>query len=162
MMVGSYSSTSSSQPFPLSKLIFTFVQRIAAPISSRILIKAEKSPSFKRYFVLPPARTYYFYEAKIKYPVLLMFNSKKTNVPRMCEKKQLDLGSRLLAESLLMFVASIFAFNEYYKSKKCDVEDEYIEFLKESGHRINRIVLHSPDIDRLNNELLSIMSGTLS
>ena len=59
-----------SSPFPLSKLAFMFIKRIAAPISRRIVNKAEESAVFKNYFCMPPARLYHFYEAKIKFPVL--------------------------------------------------------------------------------------------
>ncbi|QQP38952.1 Optic atrophy 3 protein -like protein [Caligus rogercresseyi] len=164
MAGGSSSYSSSSQPFPLSRLLFTFVQRIAAPISTRIRVRAEASRAFKEYLVLPPARTYHFYEAKIKYPVIMLFKNKNTSpgVKGMSEKAELDLGSRLLAEGILILLASGFALRESLTGKKESPEDDYIKYLRDIRERLEEIKLHSGEISRLSDDLQSMAKLTNS
>jgi hypothetical protein len=72
------------QPFPLSKLLFMFLTRLAQPVGRRVLCRARTDPVFRsavlspshplsrnrNYVCLPPANLYHFYEAKIKFRLL--------------------------------------------------------------------------------------------
>ncbi|XP_023334296.1 optic atrophy 3 protein isoform X1 [Eurytemora carolleeae] len=100
------------QPFPLSKLAFMYVKKVAQPIASRIARKAEKDNWFKTYICLPPANLYHFYEAKIKFKVMNIGRTRISKVPKLNEKAAIELGSNLCAEFIIMSVASILALHE--------------------------------------------------
>ncbi|XP_023334298.1 putative OPA3-like protein CG13603 isoform X3 [Eurytemora carolleeae] len=113
------------QPFPLSKLAFMYVKKVAQPIASRIARKAEKDNWFKTYICLPPANLYHFYEAKIKFKVMNIGRTRISKVPKLNEKAAIELGSNLCAEFIIMSVASILALHEVrkYKAREIEVEE---------------------------------------
>ena len=80
------------QPFPLSKLAFMYVKRVAQPIAARIVQRAEKDDWFKTHVCLPPAHLYHFYETKIKLRLLNIGKIRVTKVPKMTEKAAVELG----------------------------------------------------------------------
>jgi len=112
------------QPFPLSKLAFMYVKKIAQPLARRIASKARSSDVVKRYLCLPPANLYHFYEAKIKFRLMNLGKIRVTKVPKLDEKTAIDLGSNLCAEFVIMSVASAIAFNELRKYKLREREEE--------------------------------------
>ena len=115
------------QPFPLSKLIFMFVKSFARPIASRIIKKAKKDAWFRSYVCLPPANLYHFYETKVKVKMLSLGRGKVTKVPKMEEKKSIELGANLISEFVIFAGASTLAMREFlkYKARERDKEDEF-------------------------------------
>jgi hypothetical protein len=83
------------QPFPLSKLAFMYVKRIAEPVAARFIQRAEKDEWFKRHVCLPPAQLYHFYETKIRFRLLNLGKIRVTKVPKMNEKAAIELGKAL-------------------------------------------------------------------
>ncbi|XP_023334297.1 optic atrophy 3 protein homolog isoform X2 [Eurytemora carolleeae] len=145
------------QPFPLSKLAFMYVKKVAQPIASRIARKAEKDNWFKTYICLPPANLYHFYEAKIKFKVMNIGRTRISKVPKLNEKAAIELGSNLCAEFIIMSVASILALHEVrkYKAREIEVEERLnkeTKDLRENIESLNRIIqTQNQDIETLSN-----------
>ena len=126
---------SSGQPFPMSKLVFMYVKRLAEPLGTvlyknsfilipfilrhsfskiyknsllalRIQLKAEESETFKKIICLPPANLFHFYEVKIKFRFMNIGKVRIKQVPKMTEKRALELGANLFAEFCFYAVAS--------------------------------------------------------
>ena len=70
----SYRMSSSGQPFPMSKILYMYVKKLAEPLASRIIIRAKKDETFKKIICLPPANIYHFYESrKINISAIFVF-----------------------------------------------------------------------------------------
>ena len=98
--------SSSGQPFPMSKLLYMYVKKLAEPLANRIIIKAKDNEFFKSYICLPPANIYHFYESKIKFRVMNIGKVRMKKVPKMSEKEAIVLGANLFAECCLYALAS--------------------------------------------------------
>merc|ERR1719242_2411369 len=154
---------SSGQPFPMSKLVFMYVKRLAEPLGTvlyrhsfskiyknsllalRIQLKAEESETFKKIICLPPANLFHFYEVKIKFRFMNIGKVRMKQVPKMTEKRALELGANLFAEFCFYAVASAIALNEVMKYKVREKEkDESVELdtneLLENVDRLNKLV----------------------
>lgn len=110
--------STSGQPFPMSKLLYMYVKRLAQPFATRFITRAKIDNNFKVYFCLPPANLYHFYEAKIKFRLLYIGKIRVKEVPKLPEKDAVVLGANLLSEFLIYSVASAFALNEVLKYKE--------------------------------------------
>jgi len=110
--------STSGQPFPMSKLLYMYVKRLAQPFATRFITRAKIDNNFKVYFCLPPANLYHFYEAKIKFRLLNIGKIRVKEVPKLPEKDAVVLGANLLSEFLIYSVASAFALNEVLKYKE--------------------------------------------
>ena len=62
-------------------------------------------------------------------------------MPKLSEDRALDLGSQLTAELSLMFLASIFGFNEYkkYKSRESEKDNEIYDFYSDSKRALDEL-----------------------
>merc|ERR1711937_943715 len=122
-------SSSPSQPFPLSKLVYMFVKTLAAPVARRVQLKAATDQKVKKWVCLAPANLYHYYEVKIKFRVMNIGKVRMAKVPKMNEREALTLGSNLFSEFLIYFVASVIAFNEWrkYKDREKVVETSLTE-----------------------------------
>ena len=98
--------STSGQPFPMSKLLYMYVKRLAQPFATRFITRAKIDNNFKAYFCLPPANLYHFYEAKIKFRLLNIGKIRVKEVPKLPEKDAVVLGANLLSEFLIYAVAS--------------------------------------------------------
>ena len=98
--------SSSGQPFPMSKLLYMYVKKLAEPLASRIIIRAKKDETFKRIICLPPANLYHFYESKIKFRVMNIGKVRMKKVPKMSEKEAIVLGGNLFSECCFYALAS--------------------------------------------------------
>lgn len=98
--------SSSGQPFPMSKLLYMYVKKLAEPLASRIIIRAKKDETFKRIICLPPANLYHFYESKIKFRVMNIGKVRMKSVPKMSEKEAIKLGGSLFSECCFYALAS--------------------------------------------------------
>jgi len=145
----------SSQPFPLSKLAFMYVKKIAQPLANRIAARAVKDEKFKEVFVLAPANLYHFYEAKIKFRFMNIGKIRVKKVPKLDEKTALQLGSNLCAEFIILSLASAIALNEVMKFKererlKDQQTQENFNELNDCIDRLNRIIeQQNKDIEKL-------------
>jgi len=120
--------SSSGQPFPMSKLVYMYVKRLAQPLASRIISRAKKDQFFKTYICLPPANMYHFYEAKVKFKIMNIGKVRMNKVPKLLEKDAVVLGANLFSEFCIYAVASAFALNEVMKFKAREREkDESLE-----------------------------------
>ncbi|XP_023334299.1 putative OPA3-like protein CG13603 isoform X4 [Eurytemora carolleeae] len=140
------------QPFPLSKLAFMYVKKVAQPIASRIARKAEKDNWFKTYICLPPANLYHFYEAKIKFKVMNIGRTRISKVPKLNEKAAIELGSNLCAEFIIMSVASILALHEVRENieslnRIIQTQNQDIETLSNLIYRYRNQYSHAGDIE---------------
>lgn len=106
----SYRMSSSGQPFPMSKLLYMYVKKLAEPLASRIIIRAKKDETFKRIICLPPANLYHFYESKIKFRVMNIGKVRMKKVPKMTEKEAIVLGGNLFSECCFYALASGIQF----------------------------------------------------
>lgn len=117
--------SSHGQPFPLSKLAFMYVKRVAQPVAARIIQRAEKDDWFRTHICLPPAQLYHFYETKIKFRLLNLGKIKVTRAPKMSDKAAVELGANMFAEFCILALASAIAANEVIKYKERErAEDE--------------------------------------
>jgi len=107
--------SSSGQPFPMSKLLYMYVKRLAQPLATRLITRAKHNDNFKTYLCLPPANLYHFYEAKVKFRVLNIGKIRMKKVPKLLEKDAIILGANLLSEFVIYAVASAVALNEVLK-----------------------------------------------
>ena len=98
--------SSSGQPFPMSKLLYMYVKKLAEPLASRIIIRAKKDETFKNMICLPPANLYLFYESKIKFRVMNIGKVRMKKVPKMSEKEAIVLGGNLFSECCFYALAS--------------------------------------------------------
>lgn len=98
--------SSSGQPFPMSKLLYMYVKRLAQPLATRLIVRAKHNDNFKNYLCLPPANLYHFYEAKVKFKVLNIGKIRMKKVPKLLEKDAIVLGANLLSEFVIYAVAS--------------------------------------------------------
>lgn len=98
--------SSSGQPFPMSKLLYMYVKKLALPLASRIIIRAKKDDTFKKMICLPPANLYHFYESKIKFRVMNIGKVRMKKVPKMSEKEAIVLGGNLFSECCFYALAS--------------------------------------------------------
>jgi len=140
-----FSMSSSGQPFPMSKLLYMYVKKLAEPLSSRLLKVAKHNEKFKIYLCLPPANMYHFYEAKIKFRVLNIGKIRMADVPKLSEKEAVKLGANLFSECLIYAVASAFALNEYLKYKTREKEKDAtleadLDALLDNVAKLNQIV----------------------
>ena len=98
--------SSSGQPFPMSKLLYMYVKRLAEPLAARIIAKAQKDEHFKQVICYPPANLYHFYESKIKYRVMNIGKIRMQKIPKMSEREATILGANLFAECCFYALAS--------------------------------------------------------
>ena len=75
---------SSSQPFPLSQLLFFLVKRVSGPLSRRVESAARRRPAgfLRLRLVVPAARLFHFYETKIKLRLLGLVGKGKRSVTK--------------------------------------------------------------------------------
>eukprot|EP00088_Acartia_fossae_P049847 TRINITY_DN5526_c0_g1_i8.p1 TRINITY_DN5526_c0_g1~~TRINITY_DN5526_c0_g1_i8.p1 ORF type:complete len:159 (-),score=14.10 TRINITY_DN5526_c0_g1_i8:392-868(-) len=153
--------SSGGQPFPLSKLAFMYVKKIAQPLANRIAARAKKDERFKEIFCLPPANMYHFYEAKIKFRFMNIGKVRIKKVPKLDEKTAIELGSNLCAEFIIMSIASVIALNEVMKYKERErqkdlASDLELQELNNCVTRLQNIIeSQKEDIDRLREIILS-------
>jgi len=98
--------SSTGQPFPMSKLVFMYVKRLAQPLASRLISRANQNVNFKQLICLPPANLYHFYEAKVKLRLLNLGKIRIKDAPKLPEKDAIVLGANLLSEFAIYAVAS--------------------------------------------------------
>lgn len=152
--------STSGQPFPMSKLLYMYVKRLAQPVATRLIARAKLDEKFKNYICLPPANLYHFYEAKIKFRLLNIGKIRVKDVPKLPEKDAIVLGANLLSEFLIYVVASAFAVNEVLKYKarereKDEKDDVESNELLENVVRLNKLVdKQSCDIKNLDKLIL--------
>jgi len=108
--------SSPGQPFPMSKLLYMYVKRLAQPLATRLLARAKHNDNFKVYLCLPPANLYHFYEAKVKFRFFNIGKIRMKKVPKMLEKDAIVLGANLLSEFVIYAVASggLLAFSKLF------------------------------------------------
>jgi len=150
----------SGHPFPMSKLVFMYVKRLAEPLALRIQSRAEKNETFRKIFCITPANIFHFYEAKIKFRVMNIGKVRMKKVPKMTEKQALVLGANLSAEFCFYAVASAIALNEVMKYKTRVRENDEAEELDtnellENVDSLSRVVAsQNCDIERLNDVIM--------
>eukprot|EP00092_Neocalanus_flemingeri_P016810 GFUD01018180.1.p1 GENE.GFUD01018180.1~~GFUD01018180.1.p1 ORF type:complete len:149 (+),score=9.94 GFUD01018180.1:78-524(+) len=98
--------SSSGQPFPMSKLVYMYVKRLAQPLATRIIARAKTDQIVKKYLCLQPANLYHFYEAKVKFKVMNIGKVRMNKVPKLLEKDAMVLGANLFSEMCIYAVAS--------------------------------------------------------
>jgi len=97
---------SAGQNYPVSKLIYMYVKKLAQPVASTIEKKANKDNFFRNYICLPPANLYHFYEARVKFKFMKLGNMKMQKVPKMSEREAVRLGASLVSECCIYSFAS--------------------------------------------------------
>ena len=97
---------SSTQPFPLSKLMFMYVKRIAQPIARKLIVMASSNSTIKNVLCLPSANLYNFYETKVKLRVMNIGKIRMSSAPKLKESDAVILGANLTAEFLLYTITS--------------------------------------------------------
>jgi len=159
--------SSSGQPFPMSKLLYMYVKKLAEPLANRIIARAKTDDFFKRIICLPPANLYHMYESKVKYRVMNIGKIRMKSVPKMTEKEAIILGGNLFAECCFYAFASAIALNEVLKHKAREREnDETIEVeskeLLQNVDKLDKIIDNQLcDIKNLEN-IIKLYDKTLS
>lgn len=150
--------SSSGQPFPMSKLLYMYVKRLAQPLATRLISSAKHNDNFKTYLCLPPANLYHFYEAKVKFRVLNIGKIRMEKVPKLLEKDAIILGANLLSEFIIYAVASAVALNEVLKYKAREKEkdegyevdtNELLENVVKLDKRVEKQICDLKNLDKL-------------
>jgi len=111
-------------PLPLLKLGFLLVKQASKPLSKRIAAGARQSSLFKNYVCMPIAQIYHFYEVRLKMSALKLGGGKVTKVPKLSETKAVEQGSEMLAEVIILGIASSLLIYEYNRSSEKDQAKE--------------------------------------
>jgi len=111
-------------PLPLLKLGFLLVKQASKPLSKRIAAGARQSNLFKNYVCMPIAQLYHFYEVRLKMSALKLGGGKVTKVPKLSETKAVEQGSEMLAEVIILGIASSLLIYEYNRSSEKDQAKE--------------------------------------
>ena len=94
------------------------------PLSKRIAAGARKSTLFKNYVCMPIAQIYHFYEVRLKMSALKLGGGKVTKVPKLSETKAVEQGSEMLAEVIILGIASSLLIFEYNRSSEASEAKE--------------------------------------
>jgi len=105
-------------PLPLLKLGFLLIKQVSKPLSKRIAAGARQSALFKNYVCMPIAQIYHFYEVRLKMSALQLGGGKVTKVPKLSETKAVEQGSEMLAELIILGIASSLLIYEYNRSSE--------------------------------------------
>ena len=130
--------------FPLVRLLFQVVYRIARPFANEMVLRAQKNVIFREYLCIPLGRTIHWMDIKVRMRIL---NLGKLNlVPKIDDKKAMDLGAQLLLEVIVIIIFSVIVIYQYNESvekeekkdeKRKDHIKEVEENIKEIEHAVN-------------------------
>ena len=73
---------------------------------------------------MPIAQLYHFYEVRLKMSALKLGGGKVTKVPKLSETKAVEQGSEMLAEVIILGIASSLLIYEYNRSSEKDQAKE--------------------------------------
>ena len=117
--------------FPLVRLLFQVVYRIARPFANELVLRAQKNIVFREYLCIPLGRAIHWMDIKVR---VRMLNLGRLNlVPKIDDKKAMDLGAQLLLEIIVLIIFSLIVIYQYNESvekeekkdtkRKKDLED---------------------------------------
>ena len=117
--------------FPLVRLLFQVVYRIARPFANELVLRAQKNIMFREYLCIPLGRAIHWMDIKVR---VRMLNLGRLNlVPKIDDKKAMDLGAQLLLEIIVLIIFSLIVIYQYNESvekeekkdtkRKKDLED---------------------------------------
>ena len=146
--------------FPLIRLVFQVVYRVARPFANEMVLRAQKNVIFREYLCIPLGRAIHWMDIKVRMRIL---NLGKLNlVPKIDDKKAMDLGAQLLLEVIVIIIFSVIVIYQYNESvekeeKKDEKRKEHVkeveENIKEIKHAVND---NKTQITALHNLLNSI------
>ena len=146
--------------FPLIRLVFQVVYRVARPFANEMVLRAQKNVIFREYLCIPLGRAIHWMDIKVRMRIL---NLGKLNlVPKIDDKKAMDLGAQLLLEVIVIIIFSVIVIYQYNESvekeeKKDEKRKEHVkeveENIKEIEHAVND---NKTQITALHNLLNSI------
>ena len=129
-------STAAIGSFPLVRLFFVVVYRIARPLANEMVLRAQKNTLFREYLCIPLGRTIHWMDIKVRMRIL---NLGKLNlVPKIDDKKAMDLGAQLLLEFIVIIIFSVIVIYQYNESVQKE-EKKDVKRHKESNEVIENI-----------------------
>ena len=108
--------------FPLVRLVFVVVYRITRPFANEFVRRAQENKIFREYVFIPLGKTLNWMDVKIRLRALNL--GKLTFMPKIDEKKAVDLGSQLILEFVVLLIFSAIVIYEYNKSSLKEQEKE--------------------------------------
>ena len=120
--------------FPIARLVYVLVYRIAGPLANRIASRAQKNKIFRNYVCLPVAQTFHQLDVKLRMRILNL-GGRVTIVPKLDEKRAIEMGAKILLELIMVAIFSgvvIFEWNrssqkEAKKQRQIEQEDKDIK-----------------------------------
>ena len=129
-------STAAIGSFPLVRLFFVVVYRIARPLANEMVLRAQKNTLFREYLCIPLGRTIHWMDMKVRIRIL---NLGKLNlVPKIDDKIAMDLGAQLLLEFIVIIIFSVIVIYQYNESVQKE-EKKDAKRKKESNEVIENI-----------------------
>ena len=125
--------------FPLIRLVFQVVYRVARPFANEMVLRAQKNVIFREYLCIPLGRAIHWMDIKVRMRIL---NLGKLNlVPKIDDKKAMDLGAQLLLEVIVIIIFSVIVIYQYNESveKEEKKDEKRKEHFKEVEENINEI-----------------------
>ena len=145
--------------FPLVRLLFQVVYRIARPFANELVLKAQNNTIIREYVFIPLGRTIHWMDIKVR---VRMLNLGKLNlVPKIDDQKAIDLGAQLLLEIIVLIIFSLIVIYQYNESvekeEKKDLKRK--KDLEEVTENINQIEFNVNKNKTHINELNMILSS---
>ncbi|XP_050427150.1 putative OPA3-like protein CG13603 [Adelges cooleyi] len=140
--------------FPAAKLGALLLRQVSKPIANFVKERAKQSPVFRTYVCMPPAQFYNWCEVKMKLYVMNLGMAGK--VTPLSESQAIELGSNLLGEGIIFFVAAALLLLEYSRQyrKEQAKEEVRLQDLEELNNTLRDLNLmseqHNAEIRRLN------------
>ncbi|XP_025419134.1 putative OPA3-like protein CG13603, partial [Sipha flava] len=139
--------------FPAAKLGALLLRQVSKPIANFVKERAKQSPVFRSYVCMPPAQFYNWCEVKMKMYFMNLGTAGK--VKPLSETMAIELGSNLLGEGIIFFVAAVLLLFEYNRQvrKEQAKEDARLQDQEDLSNAIRNLDLmseqHSAEIRRL-------------
>ncbi|XP_050525905.1 putative OPA3-like protein CG13603 isoform X1 [Daktulosphaira vitifoliae] len=139
--------------FPAAKLGALLLRQVSKPIANFVKERAKQSPVFRTYVCMPPAQFYNWCEVKMKLYVMNLGMAGK--VTPLSETQAIELGSNLLGEGIIFFVAAALLLLEYNRQVRKEQAKEEIRLqeLEDLNNTLRDLNLmseqHSAELRRL-------------
>ena len=151
--------------FPLVRLLFQVVYRIARPFANELVLRAQKNIMFREYLCIPLGRTIHWMDIKVR---VRMLNLGRLNlVPKIDDKKAMDLGAQLLLEIIVLIIFSLIVIYQYNESvekeekketkRKNDIE-ELTKDINQIECAINKNKTHMTELNMLLDSMRPLVS----
>ena len=107
---------------PFLRLFFVVVYRISRPFANEIVRRTQENKVFRDYVFIPLGKSLHWMDVKVRLRLLNLGGL--TIMPKIDDKKAIELGSQLLLEFLVVLIFSAIVTYEYNKSLHKEEEKE--------------------------------------